>query len=300
MHPARRHSYAWALALSALVHAALVACLAAFSGQPPAAPGHELDTRTTAGPSGLIYQLLLDELEEKNSASQSLSSGAPDPEPAEFVAKIIDPPILSGAGTQSVAAPVVAGSPGGPAVGSGHSARGTASGNALFAATPQAKSVVYVLDRSGSMGQQSRYRIACAEVIADLNRRPPGTRFQVVPYNSHAEPLCIDTSLGLLAATAVNIEKAGALLAALPPTGWTDHVCGLRRGLVLVPDVLYLVTDADDLKPDDVRTITSFNHGRTVIYTIELHARYAAKSTGALAELAARNHGAHRRVVLDD
>jgi hypothetical protein len=300
MVPARRHSYAWPLALSALAHAALVACLAAFSSQPPAPPGHELDTRTTAGPSGWIYQLLPDESEEKSSASQSASTLTPDSEPAEFVAKIIDPPIHPGTATSPVSTPVVAAPPGATPGGPANSAPGAANGNPLFTATPQAKSVVYVLDRSGSMGQQSRYCIACAEVIADLSRRPPGTRFQVVPYNSSAEPLCIDNSLGLSQVNVFTIEKAKSLLTALPPTGWTDHLCGLRRGLLLAPDVLYLVTDADDLKPEDVRTITGLNRGRTVIHTIEMHSRYVAKPTGALAELAACNHGTHRRVLLDD
>jgi hypothetical protein len=69
---------------------------------------------------------------------------------------------------------------------------------------------------------------------------------------------------------------------------------------MLAPDVLYLVTDADDLKPEDVRTITNQNHGRTAIHTIEVYSRYSTKPTGALAQLAANNHGTHRRVLLDD
>jgi hypothetical protein len=300
MHPACRHSYAWPLVLSALVHAALVACLAAISSRSTMPAGREADTRTTAGPTGLIYQLLPDGSEDQGSASQSASAGAPESEPAEFVAKIVDPPMIPGAGTPSTAAPVVAAAPGATGAGRGHPARGTATGSALFADARQARTVVYVLDRSGSMGQQSAYRIACAEVIADLNHRPPATEFQVVPYNSSAEPLCLNGSLRLSPATVANIEKAAALLAAQPATGWTDHLCGLRRGLLLAPDVLYLVTDADDLKPEDVRTITSLNRGRTVIHTVEMHSRYAAKPTGALAELAAANHGTHRRVLLDD
>jgi hypothetical protein len=170
----------------------------------------------------------------------------------------------------------------------------------MFAEAPTAKSIVYVVDRSGSMGQQGAYRVACAEVVANLSRCTPTTQFQVVPYNSHAEPLCINGSLGLLPVSADTVQKAAVLLAALPPTGWTDHLSGLRRGLSLAPDVLFFVTDADDLNPQDVRTITNQNHGRTVIHTIEMYSRYSTKPTGALAQLAANNRGTHRRVLLDD
>jgi hypothetical protein len=313
MHTARRHWYGLPLTLSVLLHAVLVGSLVAFSSRCTATPGEGVDTCTTVGPSGLIIQLPLDESEENGSATQPRPGARPDSEPADFVVKVIDPPIPQGAASQPVAAPVVVAPRGGPAggtppnasnsaaaTGADSPAGGTGSAGGLFGAAPSAKSVVYVLDRSGSMGQQGAYRIACAEVVANLSRWPPSTQFQVVPYNSSAEPLCIDASLGLLPATTDNVQKAEALLAALPPTGWTDHLCGLRRGLLLGPDVLYLVTDADDLNPQDVRTITNLNHGRTVIHTIEMHSRHGPQLTGALAELSANNRGTHRRVLLDD
>jgi hypothetical protein len=170
----------------------------------------------------------------------------------------------------------------------------------MFAPAPTAKSVVFVLDRSGSMGHADAYRRACTAVLANLAEWPPTTMFQIVPYNSQASPLCVNASTGLLPNNQETVEQVATLLAALPPTGWTNHRCGLHTGLLLAPDVLYLVTDADDLTADDVRAITTLNHGRTVIHTIEMHSSYAGRPTGALAQLANTNQGTYRRVLLED
>lgn len=150
------------------------------------------------------------------------------------------------------------------------------------------------------MGQEDAFRRACGEVLADLSRWPTTTRFQVIPYNSHAQPLCVNASVDLLPLNTDTLRQVEGLLAALFPTGWTDHLSGLKCGLLLSPDVLYLVTDADDLKAEAVRTLTALNHGRTVIHTVELHSRYSAKPTGTLAQLANSNRGTYRRVMLDD
>jgi hypothetical protein len=303
------HSFGLPLLGSLLLHAAFLGGLVAMSAQNSATPSGAIDTRTTSEASGLIVQLQPSVLKD-NRPGTTLPHGAlPDSQPSDFEARVIEAPIGKTASPGDVPAPVVVNPPSAPGGGipakagsgaPGEPATGDGAGSVLFAPAPTAKSVVYVVDRSGSMGQQGAYGIACSEVVANLSRWPATTQFQIVPYNSGAEPLCISTSLGLLPIAPATIQKAKALLAALAPTGWTDHLCGLRRGLLLTPDVLYLVTDADDLKPEDVRTVTNLNHGRTVIHTIEIHARYGSKPTGALAQLAAKNGGTYRRVLLED
>jgi hypothetical protein len=66
--------------------------------------------------------------------------------------------------------------------------------------------------------------------------------------------------------------------------------------LSLRPDVLYFLTDADNLKPAEVDSITRANHG-TIIHTIELTHRRPSGNAGLLAQLARYNHGTYRRVV---
>jgi hypothetical protein len=308
MRPSSRLSCALPLAVSLLLHAGLLGGMVAMSNSSAATSFEGIDTRTTAGPSGLILQMVPSESDDNTSTTLSRPGAHEESTRSDFDVKVIDPPIRNDASTQLVLAPVVAPPPSAGTVtpmkpGTGGTATGgrtSAGGGVMFAAAPTAKSVVYVLDRSGSMGQQGAYRMACAEVVANLSRWPSSTQFQVVLYNSHAEPLCINASLGLLPISADTVQKAEAVLAALPPTGWTDHLSGLRRALMLAPDVLYLVTDADDLKPEDVRTITNQTQSRTVIHTIEMCSRYSTNRTGALAQLAANNHGTHRRVPLND
>ncbi len=281
------------LVVSFVLHAALLGGMCTLSSR-SATPAPLTETR--------IVQLVEDEpASKKTSAGPSANDkAAADTSEFEPVMTEIKTP---SAATMPGAAPVVT-PPYLP--GHGHSGtrsgdqRGTGAGSSMFVSAATARSVVYVLDRSGSMGQQDAYRRACEEVLAHVGQLPATTRFQVVPYNSTAQPLCVNASTGLLPSDANTVQKVKALLAALPATGWTDHLCGLKRALSLSPDVLYLVTDADDLTPEDVKAITTLNRGRTVMHTIEMHSRYGASPTGALSRLAANNKGTYRRVLLED
>jgi hypothetical protein len=304
MRSASRHSYRLPLALSLVVHGVLLGGLLAVSGGSAATPAPGIDTRSVDGSSGWIVQILPEKAETlpaKPATKQRPASGPID----EYV-RVDDPPVRP-ENAKPVPGPVVKDGPGAPGgappsaakTGNGGAGSGNGSGS-MFAPAPTAKSVVYVLDRSGSMGQADAYRRACGAVLANLAQWPATTQFQVVAYNSKAQPLCVNASLGLLPNNTDTLQKVAVLLAALPPTGWTDHRCGLRCGLLLAPDVLYLVTDADDLTAEDVRWITNLNRGRTVIHTIEMHSRHSARATGALAQLASGNKGTYRKVLLED
>jgi hypothetical protein len=169
----------------------------------------------------------------------------------------------------------------------------------LFVPT-QAQSVVYVIDRSGSMGRGGRLALARHELLASLERLPPGTRFQIIAYNRFAEPLRIACQSGLVPATAANKLQAALLLEGLPPEGGTEHLAALRQALLLQPEAIYFLTDADDLQPDQVQTLTRLNHGRTIIHTIELTARHRNAPGMPLQVLARENRGAYRGVDLGD
>jgi hypothetical protein len=156
--------------------------------------------------------------------------------------------------------------------------------------------VVYVLDRSMSMGVDRKLDFARRELIESLRQLHSGCRFQVVDYNDHADLLVLDGRMDLLPAEPAWIERAALALGKLQPSGTTNHLLALRRGLILRPDVLYLLTDADNLSPAEVQQITTINHG-TVIHTIELTRRAATNADGPLTRLAHDNHGTYRRVA---
>jgi hypothetical protein len=178
--------------------------------------------------------------------------------------------------------------------GSGTSPGGEVPGG-LLDVPPAARSVVYLLDRSLSMGESDALARARGELIASLRRLPPATRFQVIPYNRQAEPLRVLGQVGLLPADEDAVREAERQVTALPASGSTDHARALLRGLALRPDVLFLLTDADDLSDRDVRDVTLRNQGRTAIHAVEL-SRRAGRADSPLRRLAAANRGTYRCV----
>ena len=73
---------------------------------------------------------------------------------------------------------------------------------------------------------------------------------------------------GLLAATPDVVAAAVAAVEALSAEGGTDHLRALQRALALQPDVIYFLTDEDDLKSNDVSQFTQLNHGRVCVHAL--------------------------------
>lgn len=131
-------------------------------------------------------------------------------------------------------------------------ATGTASGRAgaksVHAVNFAAKSVVYVVDCSGTMGLAGRFERARAAVLASIAGLPDGVKVQVVGYAGRAAPLTAD---GLAAGADVRTRLAAAL-AKIEPAGASRHADGLRVALLLHPDAVVILTDAD---ADELRAL---------------------------------------------
>ena len=189
-----------------------------------------------------------------------------------------------------------------PAAGaSEESSKGTdaSGGGDLFPLPAKATSVVYVLDHSMSMGMDRKLDFARRELIAGLRRLPSSVRFQVIDYNDYAEPLVVDGQRDLLRADSATVEKAVSLLLKLDAAGISNHVVALRLALALRADAIYFLTDADDLKPQEIALITRRNT-HSVIHTLELTRRRTVAPEGPLAQLARDNNGTYRRVLLSE
>ncbi len=106
----------------------------------------------------------------------------------------------------------------------------------------------------------------------------------------------VDGRYGLLAADPNTVRMAAESVTALRAAGPTDHGRALRRAIAFHPDLIYFLTDADDVSLDDVRTVTRLGDHRTVIHVIELHGGRAARTDGPLHKLAADNGGTYRRI----
>lgn len=110
------------------------------------------------------------------------------------------------------------------------------------------QSVVYVLDHSSSMGSDGLLPSAVAAIKASLNELGPEVRFGIIAYNGGTSAL----GSALLPTTPENVERAGAWMDQLQAEGRSNHVAGVRDGLWLHPDLIILLTDADDLDESEV------------------------------------------------
>lgn len=139
---------------------------------------------------------------------------------------------------------------------------------AFFGVPAIGKSVVFVVDRSASMGLDGRLDRARRELAESLRRLPPSARFQVIAYNRVVEPLRVASGSDLVPATPDAITAAIEHIDRLAAEGGTDHVKSLRMAIALAPDVIYFLTDEDDLTASDVQSIVRLNHGRVCIHSM--------------------------------
>jgi hypothetical protein len=114
----------------------------------------------------------------------------------------------------------------------------TGASGGLFAGKrrPTAGRIVYLLDRSASMGLERRLARAIAALTAHAAELPPACAVGVVAYNRQA--VVVEVPAGQERSAAL-----GSGLAFLVAEGGSDHVLGLRRALTLAPDGIYWLTD---------------------------------------------------------
>jgi hypothetical protein len=100
----------------------------------------------------------------------------------------------------------------------------------------------------------------------------------------------------LLLATPENKEWAKRFLEGLVPEGGTSHDRALGQAVDLAPDVIYFLTDADDLRADQVRALTQLNKGRAAIHAIELNTAHRDRADLPMHALPRENRGQYQAV----
>jgi len=180
--------------------------------------------------------------------------------------------------------PAVAGSGEG-----GNGANGDGFTTSFFGVATRSAKVVYVLDRSGSMGEKGRLDAAKQELLSSLRQLPADASFQVIVYNS-MDDILVGHADELVPATPENVGCAAEALRDLEPVGGTKHLPALTVALRMRPDVIYFLTDADDLTEAEQITITRLNTTHAVFHTIEL-TRIHCGSPGMPMQVLARTTG---------
>lgn len=215
---------------------------------------------------------------------------------------------LAGAGEGARAGSVLA--PGGTGSGSGLGiADGLGGGGGkgvgvadFFGVAAEGRKFVYVIDRSYSMADKRAFESAKRELLASLDRLTPGKEFQVIFYNDDPEPLRL-AGKGLAPVSGRLMELAKERIAGTTSFGGTNHEKALRMAIEYRPDVIFYLTDADDMDKKTINMLTQLNQrgkGRRSASTIHVIQFYNSelpeppKKTAR--QLAEKNHGTFRLV----
>jgi len=169
---------------------------------------------------------------------------------------------------------------------------------AYYGIAAKGKRVVYVIDRSLSMGLNGTFHQACKELLRSMDRLPADARFQVILYNRHAEPLHVNGSADFLPAETELLDQASLLIRRARSEGGTDHLQAIKAAFRLHPDTIYLATDADDLTRETVDAVARCNKSKTVIHAIEVTRWLDPGRSALLKNLAEANGGTYHAVVV--
>jgi hypothetical protein len=184
--------------------------------------------------------------------------------------------------------------------GSGTGAGSGIAGTAFMGVRDKATRVVFVIDSSASMLNWGAMSSAKAALISALQTLVDAQQFQVVFYNDTPKLLRLRSQQepALAFATEVNKSLARQEIGAVSPDLGTNHIDALKLALRLGPEVIYLLTDADqpELSAAELDQIQRTNKGRARIHTIEF-GRGPELDNGALnflQKLARQNGGTYR------
>jgi hypothetical protein len=145
------------------------------------------------------------------------------------------------------------------------------------------------------MGLSGAWDVARQWVLASLAQLPASVRFQVIYYDRYAQPLCGPGRFDLVPATTANVRQAVDRLTALNAGGGTKHLPALSAAVELDPELVFLLTDGEEMTLEEVRTLTRRNR-RAVLHVLELTTTQQDRAGGVLQELARANRGVCRAV----
>lgn len=161
----------------------------------------------------------------------------------------------------------------------------------LQSAAPGVRSIVYVVDRSGSM--TDTFTAVRAELKRSIGALRRSQKFHVIFYNS-GEPL-ENPPLKPVPAIETNKRAFFEFLEGITATGGTRPERALRQALALEPDLIYFLSDGA-FEPEVVDRLKEWNRdGRTKVYTIA----YLDQQGRKLLEKIARENGGEFRFVTE-
>jgi len=167
----------------------------------------------------------------------------------------------------------------------------------LFGLEAEGRRVVYVLDRSASMGGGDVSPLAASkrELLRSLAALSEVQQFHLVFYNHRPRLFSPTGGAGrLVFATDENRREAESFVESIRSDGGTDHAEAIRAAMRLGPDLVFMVTDGDahdDLPVEDVDRLERLLGGTKLVVI-----QFSDGQGGSprLAELARRSGGSSK------
>ncbi len=162
----------------------------------------------------------------------------------------------------------------------------------------RAHSIVYVMDRSGSMSDT--FSLLQRELMRAIGSLERDQLFEVIWFN---EGKPTELYSRLRAATLENKEQAFGAIGRIVPSGQTEPLAAVRLGLGYKPDVLFLLSDGDfgEENKNIIRTINQRNkNARTTINTILFVYDTMGDGERVLRTIAESNGGVFKHVTEED
>lgn len=194
------------------------------------------------------------------------------------------------------------GGDGGSGLGEGSMAGGGPVGSLWgVGAGQRADTVVYVMDRSGSMLET--FGILKLELKKAIGELSEDQRFNVLWFSDEKKPQMWAPSLRR--ATIENKRDAFEAIDAVIPEGQTNPIPAIQKALSFrpIPDVMFLLSDGDfNLQNDEVlKAIRAKNRNqRTIINTILFIEDIYVTGENVLEIIARENRGTYKHVTQED
>lgn len=296
----------WPVFTSLIAHGAAIVLLAAggigFANRPGEAPAEIIEVDTTVAPGDPAFDSLppaaVEEPLLREPPAGPLAAG--DPDLMRSMEELSSGPrSREGGGASEDFFEGQGGSANHGADGIGAGGGGGLGSVELFGAHDEGRRFLYVIDRSFSMTTNDAWRAAVTELVTSLGKLTPGMEFQVVFYSD--DPFVLDLpgrDERMVSVNEKNLAAARDEIREMKPQGGTNHKKALQRALKLRPDIIFLLTDAEDIDNAVIRELTRENQKRggpkAKIHVILFHHETGRAPNDMIKRLADANHGSFR------
>lgn len=155
-----------------------------------------------------------------------------------------------------------------------------------FQGYENAKSIVFVVDRSSSMSG-GKLDATKVYLFGQLPKQKLGCQFSIIYFNTSHEGL----PGGLQSVSKSNIDNAKQWSDGIPPNGGTDPFSAIQEALGMKPEVIWILSDGG-FSDTIVYAIKQANQSNTVISTVGFF-----DDPMTLKQIAEQNRGTYRFIA---